>query len=133
MPEPGGGRGRGARGATAPPPKKIGRSLNPIPTMGGGRFCPPFASGTPNVFYLPASLIRVYLLSYHFADQLVNLIFRTNNENICRNPLIWLSGRLLYKSEHIKSSQLWPISISLQIFHIYIIFFHICKIQKKQL
>ena len=101
--------------------------------MGGGRFCPPFASGTPNVFYLPASLIRVYLLSYHFADQLVNLIFRTNNENICRNPLIWLSGRLLYKSEHIKSSQLWPISISLQIFHIYIIFFHICKIQKKQL
>ena len=47
MPEPGGPGGPLAR-----------RSVNPIPTM-GGRFCPPFTSGTPNVFHLPASLLYV--------------------------------------------------------------------------
>ena len=42
MPEPGGG----ARGATA---------LNPIRTR-EGRLYPPLTTGTPKVFYLPASL-----------------------------------------------------------------------------
>ena len=46
----------GARGATGPP--IFGRPVNPIPIM-GGRFCPPFTSGTPNVFHLPASLLFV--------------------------------------------------------------------------
>ena len=49
VPEPGGPGGHW-------PPKIFGRQLNPIPTM-GGRFCPFFTSGTPNVFHLPASLI----------------------------------------------------------------------------
>ena len=53
MPEPG-------WGATAPP--IFGRSVNPIPTM-GGRFCPPFTRGTPNVFHLPASL-HMYSVSH---------------------------------------------------------------------
>ena len=44
----------GTRGATAPPPI-FGRSFFPIPTM-GGKFCPPFTSGTSNVFHLPAPL-----------------------------------------------------------------------------
>jgi hypothetical protein len=44
----------GTRGATGPP--IFGRPVNPIPTM-GGRFWPPFTSGSPNVFHLPASLI----------------------------------------------------------------------------
>ena len=48
VPEPG-----GPGGPLAPP--IFGRPVNPIPTM-GGRFCPPFTSGTPNVFHLPASL-----------------------------------------------------------------------------
>ena len=48
MPEPGG------PGGPLPPPI-FGKPVNPIPTM-GGRFCPPFTSGTPNVFHLPASL-----------------------------------------------------------------------------
>ena len=52
------GTGRGARGATGPPIFDI--SVNPIPTT-GGRFCPPFTSGTSNVFHLPASLRLVSL------------------------------------------------------------------------
>ena len=48
VPEPG-----GPGGPVAPP--IFGRPVNPIPTM-GGRFCPPFTSGTPNIFHLPASL-----------------------------------------------------------------------------
>ena len=51
VPEPG-----GPGGPLAPP--IFGRPVNPIPTM-GGRFCPPFTSGTPNVFHLPASLSRI--------------------------------------------------------------------------
>ena len=43
----------GPGGPLAPP--IFGRPVNPIPTM-GDRFCPPFTSGTPNVFHLPASL-----------------------------------------------------------------------------
>ena len=49
-----GGSDAGTGGAVPPPPI-LGRSVNPIPTM-GGRFCPPFTSGTLNVFHLPASL-----------------------------------------------------------------------------
>ena len=52
VPEPG-----GPGGPLAPP--IFGSSVNPIPTM-GGRFCPPFTSGTPNVFHLPASLQRCF-------------------------------------------------------------------------
>ena len=33
----------------------FGRSVNSIPTK-GGRFCPPFTTGTPKFFNLPASL-----------------------------------------------------------------------------
>ena len=33
----------------------FGRSINPIPTR-GGRFCPPFPTGSPKFFHLPASL-----------------------------------------------------------------------------
>ena len=36
-------------------PKKFGRPVNPIPT-GEGRLSPPITTGTPNVFYLTASL-----------------------------------------------------------------------------
>ena len=43
----------GPGGPLAPP--IFGRPVNPIPTM-GGRFCPPFTGGTPNVFHLPAPL-----------------------------------------------------------------------------
>ena len=46
-------RNRGARGATGR--SIFVRSLNPIPT-GEGRLSPPITTGTPNVFYLPASL-----------------------------------------------------------------------------
>ena len=48
-------RNKGGPGGTLAPPI-FGRPVNPIPTM-GGRFCPPFTSGTPNVFHLPASLL----------------------------------------------------------------------------
>ena len=55
MPEPGGG----ARGATGPPNIPIfDKSVNPIPT-GVGRLSPPIATGTPNVFHLPASMILI--------------------------------------------------------------------------
>ena len=53
VPEPG---GPGGPGGPLPPPPIFGRPVNPIPTM-GGRFFPPFTSGTPNVFHLPASLV----------------------------------------------------------------------------
>jgi hypothetical protein len=33
---------------------------------GGGRFCPPFTSGNPNFFHLPASLHIEYLLTLRF-------------------------------------------------------------------
>ena len=49
-------RNRGAGRAYAFP--DFGRSVNPIPTM-GGRLCPPFTCGTPNVFHLPASLCHI--------------------------------------------------------------------------
>jgi hypothetical protein len=38
-----------------PEPGGEGRSVNPIPTI-GGRFCPPFTTGTHKFFHLPASL-----------------------------------------------------------------------------
>ena len=44
----------GTRGATGP--LIFGRSVNPISTK-EGRLSPPIATGTPNVFHLPASLI----------------------------------------------------------------------------
>ena len=50
MPE----QGDRGKGAIAPPPI-FGRSIYPIPT-GGARFCPPFTTGTPKFFHLPASL-----------------------------------------------------------------------------
>ena len=46
----------GARGATGPPPQYLADQLTLFQPGGGGRFCPPFTSGTPNVFHLPASL-----------------------------------------------------------------------------
>jgi hypothetical protein len=49
------GAGTGGAGGPLAPPI-FGRPINPIPTM-GGRFYPPFTSGTPNVFHLPAPLI----------------------------------------------------------------------------
>ena len=36
-------------------PQIFGRSVNSIPAE-GGRFCPPFTTGTPEFFHLPASL-----------------------------------------------------------------------------
>ena len=52
MPEPG-----GPGGPLAPPPI-FGRSFNPIPT-GEGSLSPPIATGTLNVFHLPASLYNL--------------------------------------------------------------------------
>ena len=45
MPEPGGGAG----GHCLPPPPIFGGSVIPIPII-GGRFCPPFTTGTPIFF-----------------------------------------------------------------------------------
>ena len=35
----------------------LAKSVNPIPTRGGGILCPPFTAGTPKKFHLPASVI----------------------------------------------------------------------------
>ena len=35
----------------------FGRSVDPIPT----RICPPFTTGTPKIFHLPASLYQIHL------------------------------------------------------------------------
>ena len=51
-------RNRGGQGGHWPPPI-FGRPVNSIPTM-GGRFCPPFTGGTPNVFHLPAALLYIF-------------------------------------------------------------------------
>ena len=37
--------------------RQLVKKVNPIPTV-EGRFCPPFSSGTSNIFHLPASLIK---------------------------------------------------------------------------
>ena len=59
MPELGGG----GRGAVVPP--IFCRSVNSIPTK-GSRFYPPFTTGTPNIFHLPASLTTVLSPSHLF-------------------------------------------------------------------
>ena len=52
MPEPG-----GPGGPLAPP--IFCRSVNPIQT-GEGRLSPPITTGPPNVFHLPAALIKFH-------------------------------------------------------------------------
>ena len=63
----GAGTGGGPGGPLAPP--IFGRSVNPIPT-GEGRSSPPIATGTPNVFHLPALLsVDLFGQGYNIFDQ----------------------------------------------------------------
>ena len=61
-----------------PPPQIFGRSVNPTPTR-GFRFCPPFTTGTPNFFHLPASLDISYRQKFELLKtDLIKKAFQTH-------------------------------------------------------
>ena len=82
MPEQGGG----PRGGHCPPPQYLADQLTLFPSWGpDSGFCPPFTTGTPKCFHLPASLCLTFTIFRNFRfvisylkSHLIKVVFGPN-------------------------------------------------------